>query len=342
MKSSTALFLAGGIALAVFLLHDILLIAFGGVLVAVLLTGISDALRSRLRIPPSLALALAIGLVSALAACALWLGAALIASQFDAMRLAFSASLVQVRRAPWGTMLPDLQTLVPSALGLVQRATGMITSTVGGLAGIAVGLFVGVCLAAEPSFYRDAVVRLLPLERRERLRQVLDDVGTTLRAWLLARLVSMIALGILISIGLTALRIPFAATLGAIAGLLAFIPNVGALVAVLPALLFALAIGPERAGLVAAMYWLVHALDDFFVIPIAERRLVKLPPALTILVQLALAAFAGVAGIALAAPLTATAIVLVRRLWVEDVLEAEPRGEGDVSGAPPAADLAPQ
>jgi len=253
MSVAMPLVVAAGIVLAVLILHDVLLLAFGGVLVAALLTGFADQLRVRFRMPAIAALALAGVGFAAIAAGAFWFVSAMVVSQIDALREAFVASLAQVRRAPWGMIVPDLQTIVPSLLSVVQRATGLISSTLGGLIGAAVAVFVGICLAIEPAFYRDATIELFPVHLRARLRSVFDEAGDTLRAWLFARLVSMVALGTLVSIGLTLLRIPFATTLGAIAGLLAFIPNIGALAAALPALLFALALGPERAALVAAI-----------------------------------------------------------------------------------------
>jgi len=69
------------------------------------------------------------------------------------------------------------------------------------------------------------------------------------------------------------------------------------------------------------MYVVVHVLDDFVVAPIVERKVVKLPPILTLVAQIVLGAAAGAAGVMLAAPLVAASIVVVRRLWVEDVAD---------------------
>jgi predicted PurR-regulated permease PerM len=124
----------------------------------------------------------------------------------------------------------------------------------------------------------------------------------------------MFAIAIMSGIGLALLHIPFAVALAVLAGLLAFVPNVGAFVAVVPSALLALAISPQRAALVLVMYWVAHSIDDFLLIPIAERRIVHLPPALTILVQIGLGAVFGVLGVTFAAPLTATAIVAIRSL----------------------------
>ena len=146
-------------------------------------------------------------------------------------------------------------------------------------------------------------------------------MGRTLAAWLGARLVSMIAIALFAAVRLTILQIPYSIALGIFAGVLAFVPNIGALVAGLPAVILALAISPQRAALVIGMYWLAHTLDDFFVIPIAERRIVHLPPALTMLMQIALGGTVGLLGIAFAAPLTAATIVAVRTLWIEPIAE---------------------
>ena len=153
------------------------------------------------------------------------------------------------------------------------------------------------------------------------LTAVIDDVGTMLRSWLLARSIPMIAVGTLVAIGLSLMHIPFAATLGVFVGILSFIPNIGSSI---PAMLLALTIDPKSALLVALIYWLAHFVDDFLVLPVAERRIVSLPQALTIAFQLLLAGPAGIVGVMLAAPLAATTIVVVRRLWIVDVAESDP------------------
>lgn len=213
----------------------------------------------------------------------------------------------------------DLITAIPAAL---QRAGGLVSTTLGFFVAAAFIAFVAVCLAIEPQTYVSGFVRLFPIDRRDRVSEVLAEIGAVLRRWLIARLISMFVLGTLVTIGLSVLRIPLADSLGLLAGLLAFVPNVGAVVAAVPAILLALARSPQTALFVIAMYWIVHSIDDFVVIPIAERRVVRLPPALTISMQAILALTAGPLGVLLAAPLTAAAIVIVRLLWIDDVVEA--------------------
>lgn len=55
-----------------------------------------------------------------------------------------------------------------------------------------------------------------------------------------------------------------------------------------------------------------------------QRRAVSLPPALTLSAQILGGLFFGLLGVAMATPLAAAGIVLVRRLYVEDVLGDRP------------------
>jgi len=111
--------------------------------------------------------------------------------------------------------------------------------------------------------------------------------------------------GILISIGLWIVGVPLAGTLGIIAAVMTFIPNVGPLISVIPAALLALAISPTKGLLALLVFAIVFTLEGYVVTPLLERNIVRLPPALTLTMQLILAAVAGPVGVALAAPVAA-------------------------------------
>ena len=160
-----------------------------------------------------------------------------------------------------------------------------------------------------------------------------------LHSWLIAKGISMITVGALVSIGLWALGVPLAGTLGMIAGLLTFIPNLGAVVSVLPAALLAFAMSPTTGILTILLFCLVHLLEGNVVTPLLERQIVTLPPALTLAVQLLLAVVAGAIGVALAAPLTAAALGILHVLLpseprspVSALLNHQPMGRESVIG----------
>ena len=129
-----------------------------------------------------------------------------------------------------------------------------------------------------------------------------------LRWWVLTKLLSMTMVGVLISIGLAIVGVPLAGTLGIIAALMTFIPNVGPLISVIPAVLLAMADSPTKGLLTVLVFAIVFTLEGYVVTPLLERNIVRLPPALTLTMQLLLAVVAGPVGVALAAPVAAATL----------------------------------
>jgi predicted PurR-regulated permease PerM len=138
----------------------------------------------------------------------------------------------------------------------------------------------------------------------------------------------MTAIGLLTGIGLALLGIPLAFVLAVIAALLTFVPNIGPVVSAVPAVLLGLIRSPGTALAVLGLYLGVQMVESYLLSPIIDRKTVYLPPAATIAAQLVMGVAAGLLGVALATPLLAVAIVLVRTLYVEDAL-----GDRAASGA---------
>jgi predicted PurR-regulated permease PerM len=114
--------------------------------------------------------------------------------------------------------------------------------------------------------------------------------------------------------------VPLAPTLGVIAGVLNFIPNFGPIIAAVPAILIALMKGPGLALYTGGVYLVVQMVDGYILTPLVDRRSVELPPVLTISAQLLLGVLFGFVGLLVASPLTATGMILVKMLYIEDVL----------------------
>ncbi|HKU66248.1 MAG TPA: AI-2E family transporter [Candidatus Baltobacteraceae bacterium] len=254
------------------------------------------------------------------------------AMQIDALRDTLPGAIndvvQQLRSTPIGLWIannvPSAAALVPDGAHLLSRAGGILSGALGAIVALLVIVFVSIAGALEPDLYVDGLVRLFPADRRTRIRSVVREAGHTLRTWFIARLLTMAVTAVLVTTGLTILHIPLAVALGILAGALAFVPNIGAFIAAAPAVVLAFVQNPGTALAVATMYVVVHVLDDFVVAPVVERQVVKLPPILTLIAQIVLGLATGALGVTLAAPLVAAAIVIVRRLWVEDVADASP------------------
>jgi predicted PurR-regulated permease PerM len=155
----------------------------------------------------------------------------------------------------------------------------------------------------------------------------MNEVATVLRGWLLAQLSSMAVIGVLTGIGLWALSVPLVVALGLLAALLTFIPNLGPILSAAPAVLLALADDPISAVWVILLYVGVQLIEGNVTTPLIQQHTIALPPALTIAMQFLLGAVFGLLGLALAVPLTAAGVTLIRMLYVEAYLERRPIGE---------------
>ncbi len=181
-------------------------------------------------------------------------------------------------------------------------------------------LFLGIVFALGPATYLAGVVRLVPIARRDRAREILRRLGSTLRWWLFGRLISMVVIGVLTGIGLSLLGVPLAIVLALLAALLSFILNIGPILAAVPAVLLGFLQSPAQALYVGLLYLGVQIVETYVLAPFIDRKTIYLPPALTVLAQLTMAVFAGLLGVALATPILAIGVVLVRAVYVEDVL----------------------
>lgn len=220
--------------------------------------------------------------------------------------------------------------------GFVSHAIGSIFSTANGvLVGMVIVIGASLFMGFDPPAYREPVVRLFPPNRRQRIRDVLDETGVVLARWFLGRLITMIFNGLLIAIFLWFLGVPMPWTLGLITGVVSFVPMIGSWLAIVPALIVAAPQGLDTMLWIVVAYTIIQHVENLVVTPVVMQQAVEMPPAYVLLVQLALGALTGAAGVAFAVPLLAAVTVIVRRLYVEDIL-----GDDEGNGAERDSDTA--
>jgi predicted PurR-regulated permease PerM len=182
-------------------------------------------------------------------------------------------------------------------------------------------LFVGVFLAFDPGLYHRGLLLLVPPARRQRADEVLRASLDTLWWWTLGRLFAMTVVGIATGIGLWFLGVPMAFTLGAIAGLISFVPTIGAVLAILPALLLAVQQGWSTVLYVFILYGCIQALENNVLTPLVQQKAVSVPPVILIVTQVLMGILVGIMGVVIATPLAALVIELVRELYVKEDVE---------------------
>jgi predicted PurR-regulated permease PerM len=309
---------------------DVILLIFAAVLIAIFLRGLADILGRFINLSEGwLVLIVSLTLVAVLAG-AIALLAPDVTDQMRHLREELPRSAQQasnyISQFGWGRTLIDQLPSVDdvrqniSAASLLSGVGGFFSSTIGAVGNFFIVILLAIYLAAEPYLYIHGLVKLFPKSGRHRVTQVITAVGETLRWWLIGKVASMIFIGLLTWVGLSILGVPLALTLGLLAGLLSFIPNFGPIISALPALLLAFIESPVMAVYVLGLYIGVQLIESNIVTPLIERETVELPPALTIISQLALAVLVGGLGLVLATPLLAVIMVLVQTVYIEDVL----------------------
>ena len=316
-------------ALLLCLAPDALLIVFAGVLLAVFLNAGArlTARLTGLQRPWSLALFIlllvAAGVLMTLTAMPF------MAEQLNELwrQVPKAAAAVQERLQQYSWSRDVLGEIQPQQMLTAGRSTATFafSAVFGAFGNLILILFIGLYLAVDPRLYVRGVELLVTPSLRPVTERVLVEIGETLEGWLLAQLIAMSIVGSLTLLGLWALGVPLAPVLALIAALMTFIPNIGPVIAAVPAVLLGLADGPWQALWVALLYVAVQSVESYLITPVVQQRTNDLPPALVIATQLVLGILFGLLGLALATPLTAAALTLVRLTYVERWLEESGR-----------------
>jgi predicted PurR-regulated permease PerM len=323
-------------------MRGVLLLGFTSILIALALRALADPLARRSHLPSRLALAVVTFLTIGFIVGALALFGWRIADQYDDILAKAQISVKQgaalLSSHVAGRYL--LHSLQGSRLdGATALLTPLVSSAIGslgqGVAYAAIVIASGIFLAIDPARHVRGVLLVVPPGQRTNVESFLEQSGFILRKWLVSRLIVMVAIGVLSSIGLMLLKVDGAIALGLTGGLLTFIPLVGALLAAVPAILVALAQSPVLAVYVGLMYWAVHFIEGTFITPYVQDEKVNLPPVLTMYSAVAFTVFFGAWGIFLASPLALVAIVATQ-MMIADRPDTVGTDRNSLTGLPAA------
>jgi len=304
---------------ALYLLSDLLLLAFGSVLVAVVLRAIARSISRRTSLGQRLSLAAAgLGVVALLGGFGYLFGGQISDQLYALIEKLPAAAASLSKSAPF---LSVSELVKGSSVGnLVASALSWGTTVFGGLATLIIVLIAGVYIAINPEIYRSGFVMLFPKGVQPQVEETVDSAGDALRLWLGAQLLAMIIIGVMIGAGLAFIGVPSALGLGFIAAVLEFVPIMGPIVAAVPALLLASTQSWEMVGWTLGLFVIVQQIESNIIMPLVSGRAVKLPPAVGLFAVVAIGILFGPLGLLLGYPLAIVIDVAVRRLYVREAL----------------------
>jgi predicted PurR-regulated permease PerM len=301
----------------IWLLAQPLLLIIGGIVFAAMLDGGTRLIGKVVPIPRMWRLLI---VASAVIAFFVWIavlaGTQLVA-QAEAMRGIVTAQIFRI--SEWATQMGVLQDpkefteIGREVLGSLGRVTSAVTGVFGVMASLAMIIVIGVFLAVEPRIYERGIAWMLPMDRRGEFYGTASEIGATLRRLLAGRLLAMLVEGVGTWLLLSAGNVPMAALLGVVTGLMAFLPNIGALISGSLLVLVGFSGGLETGFWALGVYFIIHFVDGYLIVPMVARRSVDLAPALVLAAQLIFGALFGILGLALADPIVAMIKVALER-----------------------------
>jgi predicted PurR-regulated permease PerM len=211
-------------------------------------------------------------------------------------------------------------------MGSFGKVTAALGTALGAVSSLAMILVLGLFIAMEPRLYERGMAWMLPIEKRETFYETTKEMGHTLRRLMAGRLLGMAVEGVFVAIALEIVGVPMATLLGILTGLLAFLPNIGAIVSGILIVLVGFSAGTDTGIWAVVVYVTVQMFDGYVIVPMVARRSVDLPPALVLGCQLLFGALFGILGLALADPMVAMVKVLLEKsseLKAEKATETE-------------------
>jgi predicted PurR-regulated permease PerM len=329
LKRASVWFGLGLAILALIFLAQPLLLIFAGIVLASILDGGARLLGRVLPIARGWRLAIVTLAGVAFVVWTVWFAGSTLVGQAETLRVAITTQANRI--IVWGNELGIVQggvgvdQLSGQLMGTLGRLGSAVSSALGVVTSFVMILVIGIFIAVEPRLYQRGVAWMMPLESRDRFYATAYQMGYTMRRLMAGRMVGMAVEGFGTWLLLLAGGVPMAALLGIITGLLAFIPNIGAIVSGVLMVLAGFSVSVNHGLWAIAVYFVVQNVDGYLIVPYVARRTVDLAPALVLSAQLLFGALFGIMGLMLADPIVAMIKVALERKSIEDSGGKRPR-----------------
>jgi predicted PurR-regulated permease PerM len=315
-------------------LSAILLLLFGAALIGLLLASAADFICRYTHLPRAAALTLVIlvlvgGVLILLGQFGTQLGSQLtdlwqrLPAAIDSLEQRFALGDIS------GRVWQEAQS---NTSGIVFQITSWAGAFLNAMSNVLLLVVAGAFFAADTSLYRRGMRKLVPADQRPLVDDTLDFSAAALRQWMAGQLIAVLLVGVMVGVGLWLIGLPSPLALGLIAGLLEFIPIVGPILGAIPATLLALTLSWQEVAWTLALFAAVQLLESNLITPLIQKRMVSLPPVITLFAIVCFGFLFGPLGMLFATPLAVFLMVLVNKLYIRDVLHepTEVPGEKEV------------
>lgn len=308
-------------------LIDVLLLTFAAVLLAIFLRTLNNLIQRVIHLPDILSMSLVIAIILTVLMAMSIILTPIISEQIQNLSNDIPSALEEFKEILGSALNLDsistlyqklnIENLIPQGKTFLIQATNLFSTTFGLIGSVIFVMFMGIFFAFDPNTYKEGVISLIPPSNQKKTENTIESIGDILKWWIIGKMCSMIIIGIFTTLGLWFLGIPLAISLGLIAAILTFIPNIGPIIALIPAISVAFIQNPLSAFYVLALYVVIQTLESYIITPLIQGKIISLPPALIILSQLIMGLLTGFLGLALATPLLAAISVIIKKVYIE-------------------------
>ncbi|HEY7178999.1 MAG TPA: AI-2E family transporter [Gaiella sp.] len=315
--------------LALYMLRHVLLILFVSILFAAALTGPTDWLHARLRLPRGLAAVLIYVAVFAVLVGLGWLVVPPLLGQVAefADRAPEYADRYQGIREAYTNLRSDFSALPPfdeqmSRLGnaILDRAGDRATALPADLFGLFLDMLsvfvISLLLVTSRTRIQGFVLSLVQPGRRADVASILDRIWSRIGVYLRAKAIVMTIVGVLMYIALIVIGVPFAVPLAIVVAFGELIPRAGPWLARLPLLAIAALDSPRAFILTLIASVLIENLKGYVLSPVVEGDQLDIHPLVVFVAVLVGASLGGPAGAFVAVPAAAIVDIVVREVVV--------------------------
>jgi len=302
-------------------LFSVLLLSLAAILIAIYFHGCASILQRNLHFSAKLSIFVSVILNIALLVGFFWFVGARLQHQVSALSDTLPETIQnakdQMSQNPIGSKVLEYLNSTGNSQKMMTVGKRFFSSSFGIISDLYIIILLALFFTASPSLYKKGIIHLLPVKAKNKGDELMNDLENVLKKWLKGQIIGFFFIAVLTGIGLLIIGMPLVLTLALIAGLLNFIPNFGPIIALIPAGLLALMQGPTTAIIVICMYTFIQIIQSAVTQPLIQKKMVSIPPALTIIGQVAFGMLAGFWGVLLAVPIVAILMTATNKLYVE-------------------------
>jgi predicted PurR-regulated permease PerM len=226
-----------------------------------------------------------------------------------------------------------LQPLSSALMSVVETGANLLEGMISLIAKLGFLFLASIYISLDAHTFRGALLQAAPAAYQPEISILLARIERVWNAFFHGELILMLVIGVITTLGLTALGVPGALYLGIIAGLLEIVPSIGPIIATVPAVIVALVQGPATlpisnlafAGLIILFYILVQQLENNLIVPRVLGDALELPPLIVITGVMVGATVGGILGALLATPVIATGREILsyihRKIWNQELIQ---------------------